>query len=365
VAWVPQDARRRCSCSLAAPGPPLVPRQLGARSRRSSARRARPARLPRPRRGDRPLGGSSKIDRNRAANGPGATRARAGGGRSDEGRTGLHSNRPSHSQRSARGMRWPRASKRNSLLSLDSSGAIGSGRATEGFLRALDAAGAVPRRRATRGHDFHRLEGEGGGTSTTVPMARLKGDCGWAARASFRPAAWPFPSSPRALYQWVGRRCGPSSARTGFAAASAGSTEALCSSASAMKRRELLWKIGRPRRRKAHAPGRGGRAAMGGAGLLQQKLPVVPVVLWELARVEREQGRDCAGVQLLRRLQQLLDPRHSDRRCPRVRGAGERAAASVTWADSPPSWRAEGSPDSTSLRAIAPRRGSVTRSQRR
>jgi hypothetical protein len=31
-------------------------------------------------------------------------------------------------------------------------------------------------------------------------------------------------------------------------------------------------------------------------------------------------------VQLLRRLQQLLDPRHSDRRCPGVRGAGKRAS---------------------------------------
>ena len=37
-------------------------------------------------------------------------------------------------------------------------------------------------------------------------------------------------------------------------------------------------------------------------------------------------------------------------------------AASVICAGSPPRWRAQGSPDSTSLRAIAPRRGSVTRS---
>jgi len=60
---------------------------------------------------------------------------------------------------------------------------------------------------------------------------------------------------------------------------------------------------------------------MGGAGLLQQKLPAVPCSL-ELARVEREQGAIGAGVQVLAAVTASWIA-HSDRDARRMR-TGER-----------------------------------------
>jgi len=164
-----------------------------------------------------------------------------------------------------------------------------------GLLHPLDAWPGGPTAPAPPGHRFHRLDGRVDLHHGRCPFERhLRID-----GASFFPPAAGFSALASRLWRWwvaAGLLQRGRVRRRGR-----GSTAAFCRSL-LDERRELLWKIG------GHAAP-GPRAwPRGRATMARRSAPTdASNVPWFSGAplVEREQSRDCAGVQLLRRLQQL------------------------------------------------------------
>src|SRR5882724_9586188 len=194
------------------------------------------------------------------------------------------------------------------------------------------------------------LDGRAVGTSTTVPMARLNGDLRMGG-ASF------FPAGSLAFSVVASRALPVGEARAffsaaGFAAASADSTEAFCSSASAMNGANFSGRLG------GHAGARPTRLAAAGARRWAAQVcssRSFQSFRWFSGSSPASSANRAA---IAPACSSFAGSNSSWTRATPTADApayAERAnapAASVTWADSPPSWRAEGSPDSTSLRAI-------------